>query len=89
MINLEFIIGPVTVSIISTLLALVISLIDKIVNNYGSVTLSINNEQKKLDVKGGMSLLSTLADNRIFLPSACGGKGSCGVCKAVVKEGGG
>jgi len=83
--NPEFLIGPVTVSIISTLLALVISLIDKIVNNYGSVTLSINNGKKKLDVKGGMSLLSTLADNKIFLPSACGGKGTCGTCKVKVR----
>ena len=37
----------------------------------------------------GGTLLGTLADNKIFIPSACGGKGACGVCEVIVKEGGG
>jgi Na+-transporting NADH:ubiquinone oxidoreductase subunit F len=39
--------------------------------------------------KAGSTLLGTLADRKIFIPSACGGKGSCGVCKVHVHEGGG
>lgn len=54
----------------------------------GKVTLSIN-ENKTLEVAPGSSLLSTLADHKIYLPSACGGKGSCGQCKCKVIEGGG
>jgi len=34
-------------------------------------------------------LLGTLGENKIFIPSACGGKGACGVCEVIVKEGGG
>ncbi len=54
----------------------------------GNVEITINND-KKIDVTAGGSLLTTLADNGIFLPSACGGKGSCGQCKVQVISGGG
>ena len=54
----------------------------------GKVNININNDT---DVKAdsGKSLLGTMADCNIFLPSACGGKGSCGQCKVQVFEGGG
>lgn len=54
----------------------------------GKVALRINDE-KTLEVDTGNSLLSTLASQKIFLPSACGGKGSCGLCRCRVTEGGG
>ena len=54
----------------------------------GKVKLQINGE-KTLEVDTGSSLLSTLASQKIFLPSACGGKGSCGLCRCRVTEGGG
>ena len=54
----------------------------------GNVKVFINDE-KELTVPAGGTLLNTLADNKIFVPSACGGKGSCGVCTVTVKEGGG
>ena len=54
----------------------------------GNVKISIN-ENRELDVKPGYSLLQTLAEQDIFLPSACGGKGNCGMCKCQVLEGGG
>ena len=54
----------------------------------GLVKIEINNS-KELETPSGKSLLSTMADNNIFLPSACGGKGSCGQCKVQVFEGGG
>ena len=47
------------------------------------------NGDKELEVNSGASLLSTLAENGVYLPSACGGKGSCGQCKCQVVEGGG
>lgn len=56
----------------------------------GSVSILINDDaEKALTVPVGGTLLGTLANQKIFIPSACGGKGSCGVCKVTVKEGGG
>lgn len=56
----------------------------------GEVTLTINDDPAKaLKVAAGSTLLGTLSDNKIFIPSACGGKGACGVCEVIVKSGGG
>ena len=54
----------------------------------GPVRLLINGE-KDVEVSSGGTLLSTLGDNKIFLPSACGGGGTCIQCKCIIKEGGG
>jgi len=54
----------------------------------GPVKITINNE-KVVEVPLGGSLLSTLGNEKIFLPSACGGKGSCLQCECHVYEGGG
>ena len=53
----------------------------------GDVTLHIND--RDLVVSPGSNLLSTLSGNGIFLPSACGGGGTCGMCKCQITEGGG
>ena len=55
----------------------------------GSVKIDINGGKKVVEAPMGGSLLSTLAEQKIFLPSACGGKGNCGQCKCQVLEGGG
>lgn len=55
----------------------------------GDVVININDKERELTVNPGNSLLSTLGNNKIFLPSACGGKGSCGMCKCQVNSGGG
>ncbi len=56
----------------------------------GDVKIVINDDpDKALETKAGSTLLNTLSDNGIFIPSACGGKGSCGVCTVTVNEGGG
>ncbi|HLP05337.1 MAG TPA: NADH:ubiquinone reductase (Na(+)-transporting) subunit F [Paludibacter sp.] len=54
----------------------------------GDVTLTINGE-KELKVAAGGNLLNTLSAQKIFLPSACGGGGTCAQCKCQVIEGGG
>ena len=54
----------------------------------GNVTLTINGS-KKISVPQGDSVMAVLNQNGIFLPSACGGKASCGQCKVQVLEGGG
>ena len=54
----------------------------------GPVKITIN-EDKEITVNAGSSLLTTLANQKLFLPSACGGGGTCGMCKCQVTEGGG
>ncbi|MBK9675101.1 MAG: NADH:ubiquinone reductase (Na(+)-transporting) subunit F [Betaproteobacteria bacterium] len=57
---------------------------------HGDVSILINDDPAKaLKTPAGGTLLETLSNNRIFIPSACGGKGACGVCEVIVKEGGG
>ncbi|MGE0090340.1 MAG: NADH:ubiquinone reductase (Na(+)-transporting) subunit F [Bacteroidales bacterium] len=54
----------------------------------GDVKLTINDE-KEIIVTPGNTILTTLSNNGIFLPSACGGGGTCGMCKCQVIDGGG
>tara|TARA_Y100001949_G_scaffold118765_1_gene100920 strand:+ start:4911 stop:6137 length:1227 start_codon:yes stop_codon:yes gene_type:complete len=56
----------------------------------GDVTIVINDDPNNtLQTVAGGTLLGTLATNKIFIPSACGGKGTCGVCTVKVNDGGG
>ncbi|MEQ9264077.1 MAG: NADH:ubiquinone reductase (Na(+)-transporting) subunit F [Balneolaceae bacterium] len=54
----------------------------------GPVKIRINGE-KEIEVESGATLLTTLGNNKIFLPSACGGGGTCVQCRCQVSEGGG
>ncbi len=55
----------------------------------GLIVIDINNGEKTVEVGGGSTLLTTLSNSGIFLPSACGGGGTCVQCKCQVLEGGG
>jgi Na+-transporting NADH:ubiquinone oxidoreductase subunit F len=59
------------------------------IGNSGKVKISINDGARELVVDGGRSLLSTLRAEGIFVPSACGGRGACGLCKLQVSDGAG
>ena len=74
-------------AVILLLVALLLFLRSKLVKQ-GKVTITINDD-KRLEVVSGGSLISTLGEQGIHLPSACGGKGSCGQCKCRVLKGGG
>jgi len=76
------------VSTIAAALAALLVVSEHFISNYGPCQLTIN-EERKLTVQGGRSLLSTLQEQKIFIPSACGGRGTCGVCKVKVLDGGG
>jgi Na+-transporting NADH:ubiquinone oxidoreductase subunit F len=54
----------------------------------GKVTLTVN-EERDISVQPGSTVLNTLSENGIYLPSACGGGGTCAMCKCQVVEGGG
>lgn len=84
--DMLFFVAPAAIGGISAGLAALISVTDKIVNNYGDIKIDINNGKKELTVKGGQPMLFGLAGEGIFVPSACGGRGSCGACKVKVKS---
>jgi Na+-transporting NADH:ubiquinone oxidoreductase subunit F len=74
---------------VAAVLAALLVLAERYLVNYGEVTIDLNQDSKRLDVEGGGSLLGTLMNEGIFIPSACGGKGTCSFCKVKVLEGGG
>lgn len=75
---------------LATILLLVIMLLvsKKYLSPSGKVKMTINGDTT-LEVEQGGNVMATLIDNGVFLPSACGGKASCGQCKLQVVEGGG
>jgi Na+-transporting NADH:ubiquinone oxidoreductase subunit F len=84
----QLIFSILIISGIGALFALLLELADTFIANYGECHISINRE-KELVVEGGNPLLFSLMEEGIFIPSACGGKGTCAYCKVKVLEGGG
>jgi Na+-transporting NADH:ubiquinone oxidoreductase subunit F len=84
------ILGVIAFTLIVLALVAVILLAKSKLVPSGNVTISINdNPDKSLTVPIGGKLLNVLAENKVYLPSACGGGGTCGECKCIVSEGGG
>ena len=79
----------VSVAGISGVLAALLVIAERYLANYGECQIDINDGNKVLTVTGGASLLSSLAREKIFLPSACGGRGTCAYCKCQILEGAG
>nr|WP_289822835.1 NADH:ubiquinone reductase (Na(+)-transporting) subunit F [Muribaculum intestinale] len=86
--SLTVIAGVAIFLIITLLLVAMLLVAKKFLVKTGQVRININND-KDVFAQSGKTLLSTLADQNVFLSSACGGKGSCGQCKVQVFEGGG
>ena len=74
--------------IVILFLVVMLLIAKKFLSPGGKVKITINGD-KELIVVEGHSVMNTLNENGIFLPSACGGKASCGQCKLQVTEGGG
>lgn len=74
---------------ICAVLAFLLMIADRYLNNYGVCRVSINGGERVLEVDGGSSILTALSAEKIFIPSACGGRGSCGLCKLRATRGGG
>jgi Na+-transporting NADH:ubiquinone oxidoreductase subunit F len=79
----QLLVGIAAICGVSTVLAIIMVIADATIGNYGDVNVKINDE-KDLTVKGGRPLLGSLMEEKIFIPSACGGRGSCGLCKVKV-----
>ena len=75
--------------IVILVLVAILLIIKAAITPKGTVKIDINDGKKVLDVQPGGNLMGTLAEQKIFLPSACGGKANCGQCKVQVLEGGG
>ena len=81
-----------SVLVICTIILILISLLllaSLKLQPQGDVNISINNGSDSITVKPGESLLSALSSKNIYLPSACGGGGTCAACKCQVLDGGG
>ena len=70
-------------------LAGLLTVAERLLINYGICQIDINAGERTLEVEGGQTLLSALMGEKIFIPAACGGRGSCGYCKTTVLAGGG
>ena len=87
--DMNFILASIGVFLVIILVLVVILLVAKnCLSPSGPVKITINGDNE-LEVESGSSLLTTLSQNGVFLPSACGGKGACGQCKCQVLSGGG
>ncbi|MFP4521728.1 MAG: NADH:ubiquinone reductase (Na(+)-transporting) subunit F [Fibrobacterota bacterium] len=87
---MEIILSIIIFTAVIILLVALLNFAESRLVNTGTCKIIINDdEEKTLDVDSGRNLLNTLADNKIFLPSACGGGGTCGMCKCTIEEGGG
>ena len=87
--TMTILISVVAFTIITLILVALLLFIKTKLTPSGKVKIDINDGKKTIEVTPGSSLLATLANEKIFLSSACGGKGSCGQCKCRVLEGGG
>ena len=70
-------------------LSLLLTIAERLLLDYGICQIDINAGEKAFEVEGGQTLLSALIDAEVYIPSACGGRGSCGFCKVTVLAGGG
>ncbi len=81
----------ITVILVGTLvlcIAIALLVAERFLVNRGECTVTVNGS-RTIKVEGGDTLLSVLNQNRLFVPSACGGKATCGLCKIPVLSGGG
>jgi Na+-transporting NADH:ubiquinone oxidoreductase subunit F len=83
-----YLIGTIVFTSVIMLLVGLLLLVEAKVVLKGDRSVMINEDTDKiLQVDTGTSLLKALSNNNIFIPSACGGGGSCGMCKCRVEEG--
>jgi Na+-transporting NADH:ubiquinone oxidoreductase subunit F len=74
---------------VMTALAALLLVAERVLVNYGTCVIDVNKGARRLEVTGGESLLASLKGEGIFVPSACGGRGTCAYCKLRIGAGGG
>lgn len=84
-----YITGVTVFVLVIFLLTVVLLVLESALVKGGDVTITINDDpDKSIRTQAGKPLLFALSEQKVLLPSACGGKGSCGMCKCVVEAGG-
>ena len=74
---------------ISGVFAALLLIAERYLVHFGQCSIDVNDHRRDLIIEGGRDLLTTLRTNDIFLPSACGGRGTCAYCKVKILDGGG
>lgn len=88
--DFTFVISVLTFNLIILALTAAVVVSERKLKPHGHVKIIVNDDESKpMETETGSSLLSTLASQKLFIPSACGGGGTCGMCKVQVLEGGG
>ena len=87
--SLTIIAAAAAITVVTLILTVLLLWVKAKLSPKGAVKIDINNGKYNLDVQPGGNLMNTLAEQNIFLPSACGGKANCGQCKVKDNEGGG
>ena len=86
----DILIGLAVFSSVILLLVIVLNVVGNVLLHQGEVTIIINDDpDKSINVDTGGTVLAALGDQNVYLPSACGGQGTCAQCKCQVIEGGG
>jgi len=85
---MEFLNPVIVLNLVVGAIGILLVIIDRFLGQYGECRITIN-DNKEILMKGGNSLLASLVDNEVFIPSACGGRGTCGYCRVRILEGGG
>lgn len=80
-----FLIPALSIAGLTTVLAIIILIAERYLMDYGEVPLHVND--KTFEVNGGNTLLNTLKEQKVFIPSACGGRATCAYCKVKAVSG--
>ena len=86
---IEVLISAGLVFVISGAFAVLLLVAERYLVTYGTCRIDINSRARELEVQGGDNLLTVLTNNQVFIPSACGGRGTCAYCKVKILTGGG
>jgi len=85
---MEFLNPVIVLNLVVGAIGILLVIVDRFLGQYGECRITIN-DKKEVLTEGGSSLLASLVDNEVFIPSACGGRGTCGYCRLRILEGGG
>ena len=85
----DILIATFLVGATCALLAALLVVAERYLVSYGPCVIDINKGARRLEVAGGKPLLASLMSEGIFIPSACGGRGTCAYCKVTITDGGG
>lgn len=80
-----FLVPALSIAGLATFLAIIILIAERYLMDYGEVDLHVND--KTFNIKGGNTLLNSLKEEKVFIPSACGGRATCGYCKVKALSG--